>query len=672
MQSQKDSRPSTACNECQRRKQKCSREWPCNHCQARKVAHLCQFSAKKTLQESTPESGRESSSETRGRKRSAPDPSEPSSLSFPHASVPAGGQDGLKIWGYMPGHVHYKIGYLELIGQRHDSTAETSPDTVAKVVGAIPPRSITDSIVNHFLTVVNYRYPIIYGPTLTDQYVQWWSDRSTDGIISPEFTCLLLRICAYTVQYLTPSMREMIEFELACSSQALTERLANAAEQISRDFLASNTSIERIQEGFLKSAWLKAESKIVESWHTLGSTIREAQELGIDKDAGIEGLSEFDIEIRRRVWAILYIWDWQMSAWLGRPSLIDQRSLNFTLPSLRLDQSTTESEVPSPFTHMVLQAELGRRVTAAVGGASANNLFTAKQVLDVKRACENFIEELPPIFRVKDPDLSLDEQHPYFVLQRHQLHCVVFITMLHVFKPYLTRQRRDRITDQDDEFRRMGVEIAHQLFQVSRDLLDHEFSINAKFQVVVFAIFDTATLLCSAIIHDRDHVLHRREEVIELIQSSLSMLHQLSFTTKLGATSYNFLAKLVEATPALSRQSLTAKRRKHTTNSLPPPTPPVKSAPALVKSESLPTVITSLSQGSPHKVAVTAPTTVETVASPTRTTTDDLTFDIDNFLAHHPFGQVGNPPTLDMGGMEQIWEWEDLRLDGCTQQGSNS
>lgn len=60
----------------------------------------------------------------------------------------------------------------------------------------------------------------------------------------------------------------------------------------------------------MKGAWLKSESKIVESWHTLGCTIREAQELGIDRDENIEGLSEFDIEIRRRIWALLYIWDW--------------------------------------------------------------------------------------------------------------------------------------------------------------------------------------------------------------------------------------------------------------------------------------------------------------------------------------------------------------------------
>lgn len=30
----------------------CSREWPCNHCQARKVPHLCQFAPRKVT---TPE-----------------------------------------------------------------------------------------------------------------------------------------------------------------------------------------------------------------------------------------------------------------------------------------------------------------------------------------------------------------------------------------------------------------------------------------------------------------------------------------------------------------------------------------------------------------------------------------------------------------------------------------
>ncbi|XTI84235.1 hypothetical protein V2W45_162913 [Cenococcum geophilum] len=36
-------RKTASCIECKRRKQKCDRLWPCNNCQTRRAAHLCQF-----------------------------------------------------------------------------------------------------------------------------------------------------------------------------------------------------------------------------------------------------------------------------------------------------------------------------------------------------------------------------------------------------------------------------------------------------------------------------------------------------------------------------------------------------------------------------------------------------------------------------------------------------
>ncbi|KAI1526169.1 Fungal-trans domain containing protein [Pyrenophora tritici-repentis] len=635
MQPQKESRATTSCTECQRRKQKVPLHsrltlrltpWtngkisaPENGLAIIARPGKCLISVNSLLNDHS-KSRRQSrlensSSEPKTLKRSAPDSAEPQFISQngEHEEI----EDGLKVWGYMPGHVHYKIGNADEHAPRKESPPEAPIfDAVDKVLHAIPPRSITDAFVNHFLSVVNYRYSAIYGPTLAEQYVQWWTDRGAGKQLSPEFTCLLLRICAYSVQYLTPSLRKMIEFELACSSQTLTERFSDAAEELSRSFEASRTSIERVQELFLKGAWLKSESKIVESWHALSRTIREAQELGIDKDAGAEDLCEFGLEIRRRIWTLLYIWDWQMSAWLGRPNLIDQKNLTFKLPNLRLDQSTTQPNLLSPFAHMALQATLGRRIAAAMGNATSQTDLSAEQVLAIESTCEKFIEELPPIFRIDNPDLSLDEEHPYFVFQRHQLHCVIFLSKLDFLKPYLTRERRDKITDRDDEFRRKGIDVALDLLKVARKLFDHEFPINAKFHMVVFCVFDTATLLCSAIIHDRDRVLPHREEVVDAIENSLDMLHQLSLTTKLGASSYNFLFKL----PSNSFIE-----------------------PAASASEPLPAM----------------------------TMQDDLNFDIDQFLAQNPFGHLGDLNALDMGGMEQIWDWEDLHLDVYTQAGPN-
>lgn len=58
----------------------------------------------------------DSSSDVRGSKRSLSDSLE--------ASVEAQGeeepQDGLKIWGYMRGHVHYKVGPVDEVGKDQD------------------------------------------------------------------------------------------------------------------------------------------------------------------------------------------------------------------------------------------------------------------------------------------------------------------------------------------------------------------------------------------------------------------------------------------------------------------------------------------------------------------------------------------------------------------------
>ncbi|KAF2021511.1 hypothetical protein BU24DRAFT_362141 [Aaosphaeria arxii CBS 175.79] len=637
---QKENRATPSCTECQRRKQKCSREWPCNHCQARKVPHLCQFGQKKIEQKQS-----SAQADVRGQKRDfKEDHDEQDSVV---ENGPDDVENGLKAWGYMPGHVHYALASNDEEDKQNSpasSESDHANSAVELVLHAIPPRSITDTFVNHFLTVVNYRYNAIYGPTFTENYVQWWTDRASGKKLSPEFTCLLLRILAYSVQYLTVEIRRMVEFELACSSQQLTERFGGAADQLSSTFPPSKSSLERVQEQFLRGAWLKSESKIVESWHALGSTIREAQELGMDKDLGIENLSEFEIEIRRRIWTLLYIWDWQMGAWLGRPNQINQKDCKFVFPNLRLDESASTPNLLSAFAHMSLQAMLGRRIADYLNEHPVGQPLSADQVFMIQGECELFTAELPPVFRIQDPDLSLDETHPYYVFQRSQLHVVIYTVQLDFLKPYLTRSHEDELTSHDDEFRSMGVELGLKLLRKARILFDHEFPINAKFHLVVFSIFDTATLMCSAIIHDVRKTLPHRERVMDEIENGLGMLHQLSSTSKIGASSYNFLLKLVQASPVLSRHSRIGKRQRLGATS--------SSVENSSFDEAKPTIISA----SP---SVNKSDNIE--PHPQHSFTDDLNFDLDQFLQQNPFG---TDASADMGGLEQIWDWEALHLEG--------
>ena len=347
-----------------------------------------------------------------------------------------------------------------------------------------------------------------------------------------------------------------------------------------------------------------------------------------------------------------------MGAWLGRPNLIDQKNLNFKLPNLRLDQSNSNPNLLSPFAHMALQASLGRRLNTIMGEAQSVDALSADEILTAEAELDKFVGELPPIFRIHEPDTSFDTEHPYFVLQRHQLHTVLYVTKLDFLKPFLTRGQDDKKTDRDDEFRRMGIDLALEVLKVARRLFDHEFPTNAKFHMVVFSIFDTSTILCSAIIHDYEHHLSRRDEVVDAIDGSLDMLHQLSPTTKLGASSYAFLYKLVQSHPDLSRDTGNAKRvRKQSsasTHALEPP-------PLVHRSSSRVSITRS---GHPPQAPAMTPalpqTSISMEPAPMMPLLHDSSFDVDQFLAQNP---LGSATSLDMGGMEQIWDWEDLNLN---------
>jgi coenzyme F420-reducing hydrogenase delta subunit len=79
--------------------------------------------------------------------------------------------DGLKVWGYMPGHVHYKVGAVDDVRRmrimlllittdacnkgpaRKDSpAAATVSNAVDKVLHAVPPRTIT-GVLLHLLYI---------------------------------------------------------------------------------------------------------------------------------------------------------------------------------------------------------------------------------------------------------------------------------------------------------------------------------------------------------------------------------------------------------------------------------------------------------------------------------------------------------------------------------------
>lgn len=117
--------------------------------------------------------------------------------------------------------------------------------------------------------------------------------------------------------------------------------------------------------------------------------------------------------------------------------------------------------------------------------------------------------------------------------------------MLSPLKPYLTARIDPGMSDIERSLRPTAVSCSLKLMGASRRLFDCIFPFNPKFHFVVFLIFDTAAFLCSAVIHDYSRSLPQRDNVVEAIGMGLNMIEQVRHITKTGTICYAILTKLV-------------------------------------------------------------------------------------------------------------------------------
>ncbi|PIG83511.1 hypothetical protein AARAC_002490 [Aspergillus arachidicola] len=300
----------------------------------------------------------------------------------------------------------------------------------------IPPKPYTDILVQHFLNETNYQYYSIYPPTFSHDYSTWWLGKVKGQPLTAEFTCLLLRVCACSALVLFPGERQKLESELGENIQSLSERYHHAARRLSSTIPPGKGGLTQVQQLFLTASWFKTEALFVESWHALSSAIHEAQELGFHRNSAKVFITEFEREMRRRMWCILCAWDWQMSHLLSRPIIINNNN-SVELPNLRLESPDSQIELPSPITHMALQCQLGQMILKIPG--MMNESLSPMQSVSVQEEVEKWFASLPSAFRLIDPDTRWDNTHKYVVMQRHQLHAVGYMVKLKPLKQCLVQ-----------------------------------------------------------------------------------------------------------------------------------------------------------------------------------------------------------------------------------------
>jgi hypothetical protein len=237
-----------------------------------------------------------------------------------------------------------------------------------------------------------------------------------------------------------------------------------------------------------------------------------------------------------------------MSAVFGRPSIVQDRS-SVSLPNAGLDEPLADAEIPSQVLAKVLESQLAMQLP--------NFGATSTSLSDKLVFVESWMASLPRVFNMHNTDTRWDAEHPHLAFQRLQLHCVGYMARLTFLRPYLTSPNSHHVAtstlgsdnEEGAETRRLvayAIDTALNLMSASNDFFALCFPDQVKHFTVSFCPFDTAALLCSALLHANEQALiPRRLEVIEAIGCALHISSCLVGLTRMGDTTWSILTKLV-------------------------------------------------------------------------------------------------------------------------------
>ncbi|WVQ83484.1 hypothetical protein IAT38_005625 [Cryptococcus sp. DSM 104549] len=520
---QKKKRVSLSCAQCAKRKQKCNREFPCQHCVARKVPELCVpynpqantgsqpgldpqtvarlESIESVLSVVVRHTGgithydaiRDWITSPPFQKHLASAPSTPSS---PHhflsnTALPGPGpstagthlpteseqgaglergtssdDDGLarvgKGWlGEIDGGLPETMDFNEKIKMKldiHGTPAENlqrlitdcgvSPHKIAELVQELPPKHFADRIIDWFFHKLNFiRYPIderLFRASYEDLYNRSTAlDPSNVRALPLVFIVLALAVRQAPDEWAGDEQtRKLSSLRMYWSSRR-SILIATAVQ---------SESLELVVSRLLSAMYLVLihDRRLTECWSQLGASLRTAQAIGLHRDGTKLGLDPFQTEYRRRLWSYLYHADKQYSLVLGRPPSISdsytdaQPPSNIDLseynPALGLPPAKPFTE-PTPALFLILR----KRLAVVIGKIVHHfqKLNEPAQYSDVEKLQQELdllVDQLPPHFRMHNPDKSLDKVHFWLPVHRFMLLTEVLVTTIILHRPWLLRK----------------------------------------------------------------------------------------------------------------------------------------------------------------------------------------------------------------------------------------
>ncbi|KAJ5587600.1 uncharacterized protein N7459_003365 [Penicillium hispanicum] len=297
-----------------------------------------------------------------------------------------------------------------------------------------------------FMDEFNRAYQILHPFTFQSKYAAWWAaqesnDRASVREISDEdldFGLLILRLCLLCMQCL-PHPKYPTTGILQLYPNLLEAWLDSTADELDKSRPSRRPSLYTIQHRFYHVNYLKSYARIRECWSVLATTIKDAHELKLHRKTPGVSLSELEMELRRRTFWSLYVWDRVMATTFGHWPLIPEGYFDIDPPHDNLEAFTVYPYVLTPFSDRVFHVKICRYLTAFMSPPSWQiDQYSPVVVADfAQRFQQVIVDQLPPAFWLHHPDTAWDAICPALPIKRQMLHVLIYNIRADLYKGFV-------------------------------------------------------------------------------------------------------------------------------------------------------------------------------------------------------------------------------------------
>ena len=250
----------------------------------------------------------------------------------------ASSDDEFSILGYgnktagTPGILRSLVEPPSLCGSRTRHKPATSQ--YASTLRELPSPRHIDILVQAFFQNVAWHYDIVDEATFAGQ-LRRWSNLSHHQLRTapqslPEklqaFPALLFQVLAQALLFQPKRHDKNLDDLKYAADMELSDRAAEYSEaghHIASSFGKTELDLSIVQATLMRACFQKTTGAVTEAWHTLGTAIRDAQELGLHKlepERSLSWRTETSYHaLGRKIWLVLHLWDAHMGIVLGRP-----------------------------------------------------------------------------------------------------------------------------------------------------------------------------------------------------------------------------------------------------------------------------------------------------------------------------------------------------------------